>query len=69
MQADRPMKLASKPACSFFCFLPMRDSLRLLPALELSAALMDDFFTRPLTRFPMFVDVHDVRTKKERVTR
>jgi hypothetical protein len=36
----------------------MRESFRLLPADELIAALMDFFFTRPFTRFPM-VDESD----------
>lgn len=50
---DRPMNDASNPRFSFFCFLPMRESFRLLPAVELIAALMDFFLTLPLTRFPM----------------
>jgi hypothetical protein len=54
---DRPMKVASRPACSFFCFFPIRDSFRLLPAFEPRAALVDDFFGRPLTRFPILLSL------------
>lgn len=53
MHLDRPMKVASRPAFSFFCFFPMRDSLRLEPILEWEAALKAFFLGFPLTRLPM----------------
>jgi hypothetical protein len=47
------MKVASKPAWSFFRFFPIRESFLLLPIPEWEAAFIDFLFGFPLTRFPM----------------
>ncbi len=59
------MNVASRPPCSFFCLFPIRVSLRLLPAAELRAALIDFFFTRPFTLFPMLQSQFDEYVKNK----
>ena len=48
------MKVASRPAFSFFCFFPILESFLFDPIFEWLAALMDFCFGLPFTRFPIF---------------